>query len=113
MSRTKRLTVVSLVVALSVLLALGLWRQTLDFRTGWLLVLGIILGGLYAATPGGYGNFIASIKRARFGVGPLNIGLDPKLTDDDDPSNISPRGYLPILLIVILLAAVISFLYLR
>lgn len=113
MNRAKRIVVAALVVAIAGMSALAVWRHTLDVRLGCVLATGIVLGGLYAVSPRSYGNILAAIARFRYRIGPLSFGVDTKLTDDDDPRNISPKVYLPILLGAIVLALVIAFLYLH
>jgi len=112
-NRAKRIVVAVLVLAIAAMLALAIWRHTLDLRSGYLLVLGIILGALYAISPRSYDTILAAIKRLRSRIGPLSFGVDAKLTDDDDPRNLNPKVYLPILLGAIVVAAVIAFVYLH
>ena len=66
-----------------------------DVRTWAFLGVGVILGGLYTAF-GRLPHWIADYSGG-------------SITDDDDPANISPRVYLPILLGVIVIAAAAFF----
>ena len=79
-----------------VLLALLGWSVTVglgDVRTWIMLGVGAALGMLYTA-----------IGRLPDWIVDLSGG---SIANDDDPSNISPRVYLPILLTVILVAATV------
>lgn len=64
-----------------------------DVRTWAFLGVGVILGGLYTAF-GRLPHWIADYSGG-------------SITDDDDPANISPRVYLPILLGVVVIATAV------
>ncbi|MCA9216725.1 MAG: hypothetical protein KDB27_26835 [Planctomycetales bacterium] len=79
----------------AVLLSLLVWSFAAnvgDFRARIMLGVGVLLGALYA-TYGRLPDWIVNLS-------------DGSITDDDDPANISPRVYLPILLGVIALAVI-------
>ncbi len=94
---TRRLTVGLLVVVLSVLLAWCQIQGVGDDRVMAYLCLGIFLGGIYTFNghlPGWLFTFTGGSLRA-----------------DDDPANIPPRVYLPILAVVILIAVIAFFIF--
>ena len=88
---SNRIAAISLSLILLALLAWSIFAGVGNLRTMLLLGVGSVLGLLYAA------------------IGQLPdwiIDHAACLTHDDDPSNISPRIYLPILLGVIALAVI-------
>lgn len=91
----KRLTAVFLSVFLLGLLASMLWRGVGDLRTQITLGVGALLGAVYGAL-GKLPDWMTDYSRGQ------------KLTQDDDPANISPRVYLSILGLVLLIASAVS-----
>jgi hypothetical protein len=87
---TNRIASGILSLILSALLGWSLFAGVGDFRTRVMLGCGVAFGILYTL----FGR-IPNWAR-KFGGG--------SITDDDDPANISPRVYLPILFCVILIA---------
>jgi hypothetical protein len=82
-----------LVILLASLLGWALIRGAADLKLQLLLVLGMILGTLYTV----YGQLPDWLLQISGG----------RITADDDPGNLSPRVYLTVLLVVLLLAAAI------
>jgi len=73
-------------------LAIYVWRAKVgDQRVLWLLGTGIGLGVIYTIRGGSLPPWVY-----RLGGG--------RITDDDDPRNLSPKVYLPVLLAVIVVA---------
>jgi len=70
-----------------------------DIRTQVLLGMGVILGAVYTF----YGQLPEWLVNFSGG----------KIVSDDDPGNISPRVYLPILLAVILIAVIVFIVMVR
>jgi len=93
----KRTIVGLLALALVGLLAWSIIRGVGDFRTRTLLAVGAVLGITYVI----YGRLPEWLIS-------LSAG---SLVADDDPSNISPRIYLPIIGGAILLAVVVSVIF--
>ena len=89
---TNRITAGILSLALSALLGWSIVSGVGDLRTRIILGGGVALGVLYTA----FGRLPDWIRDHTGGA----------ITDDDDPSNISPRVYLPIIFGVILVAVV-------
>jgi hypothetical protein len=92
----KRMFTGILSLLLVVLLGWSIFSGMGDLKTQILLAVGIALGSLYTA----FGQLPDWIVDHSGG----------SITDDDDPSNISPRLYMPVILGVMLLA-VIAFLF--
>ncbi len=88
----KRIAAVILTLVLSALLGWSIFAGVGDLRTRIILCVGIALGLLYA-TMGRLPAWILDLA-------------DGRITDDDDPSNIPPRVYLPILFGVIAIAVI-------
>ncbi len=88
----KRIASGMLSLALLSLLARNLFAQVADFRTCLMLAVGAVLGILYTVM-GRIPEWIVRLSRSR-------------ITEDDDPSNISAKIYLPILLAVITITVV-------
>ena len=88
-----------LTLVLLALLGWSIFAGVGDVRTWVMLGVGAALGGLYTAL----GQLPAWIVEHSGG----------SITEDDDPSNISPRVYLPILLGVITVAVLAFFVALR
>lgn len=82
-----------LVFLLASLLGWTLIRGGAGLKLRLLMVLGMILGTLYTV----YGQLPDWLLQISGG----------RITADDDPGNLSPRVYLTVLLVVLLLAAVI------
>jgi hypothetical protein len=81
-----------------VLLALLIWSIVADvgdLKTKVLLAVGFVLGSIYTG-----------LGRIPTWIIDLFSG---SITDDDDPSNISPRVYLPIILGVILIGVIVTY----
>lgn len=93
----RRITASLLSLALVGLLAWSIIRGVGDFRTRTLLAVGAVLGIAYAV----YGRLPEWLISLSGGA----------LVTDDDPSNISPRIYLPIIGGAILLAVVVSVIF--
>lgn len=91
--KSKQIATALLVILLSLLLGWNLIRGGGDFKLSLLLGLGIILGTLYTI----YGKLPDWLLQASGG----------RITADDDPGNLSPRIYLSILAVVLLLAVII------
>lgn len=89
---TKRIASGTISVALSALLGWSILAGVGHLRTQMILALGIALGSLFTVF-GGLPSWILGYSGG-------------SITDDDDPSNISPRVYLPILLGAILVASI-------
>ena len=88
----KRFVALALSVLLLVFRGWSFFAAVGDVRTRVMLGIGAILGLAYTY----YGELPSWLIDASGG----------SITDDDDPSNISPRVYLPILLIAILIAVI-------
>ena len=73
------------------------WARVGDWRLLELLGIGIVLGLVYALR----GSLPSSLVRMS----------GARITHDDDPRNLSPKVYLPVLIIVILLAALLYWHY--
>jgi hypothetical protein len=83
------------------LVALGLyawWADIRDVRMWWLLGVGSVLGLLYTVRGSSLPEFVHWFG----GSG---------ITADDDPRNLSPKLYLPILLVVLVAAVAAYYLY--
>ena len=87
---TNRIAAVALSVVLVALLSWSILAGVGDIRTRIILGVGVLLGLLYAAI-GHVPDWIVDYSGG-------------SITNDDDPSNISPRVYLPILLGVVVVA---------
>ena len=96
---TNRIAAGALSLVLLALLGWSLFAGVGDVRTCVMLGIGAILGLLYTA-----------IGRVPDWIVDYSGG---SITDDDDPSNISPRIYLPILFSVIVVAVIAFVLVLR
>lgn len=86
--KAKRITVLLLTLLLAALLAWSLIAQVGDARTRWLLLAGAIFGSFYS--------FYGSIPDWAANLTGINA--------DDDPENLSPRIYLTIILVVLIVA---------
>ncbi len=93
----RRLATDLLVVVLSALLAWCLIQGVGDVRTIIYLCLGIFLGAIYT--------FNGQLPSWLFTF------TGGSLTADDDPANIPPRVYLPIIAVVILIAVIVFFVF--
>ncbi len=94
----KRLAALGLSLVLLTLLIVGLVRGTVDAKVAGLMILGMIVGASFALR-GELPSSLYTSTESRWDL----LGL--KLTEDNDPRNISPRIYLPILLTLIALGA--------
>ncbi len=90
----RRLAALTLAIGLAVLLAVGLALGSVDLRRASLLGVGVALGGWFALR-GGLPSWLYE------GNGTILDAFRPNLNRDDDPGNISPRVYLPILLALV------------
>ena len=75
-----------------------------DRRALWLLAVGVILGLVYTIRGGSLPPFVHRISGSHWAGGNA-------ITEDDDPRNLSPKIYLPILLLVVLAAAALVWNY--
>ena len=91
----RRIAALLLTTALLALLLYTLVVGVGDSRTRLLLGVGIVLGAMYTIRGGSLPPFMSQSDWSG-GTG---------ITADDDPRNLSPKLYLPILLAVVLLAA--------
>ncbi len=96
---TNQIVAGALSIVLLALLGWSIFAGVGDIRTWIMLGIGSALGVLYAAV-GRLPDWIVDHSGG-------------SITDDDDPSNISPRVYLPILLGIIIVAVVGFFVVLR
>jgi hypothetical protein len=81
----KRIAALALTIALVALGFYSWWTGAGDRHVLWLLCVGVLLGSLYTVRGGSLPPFV------------YWLGLG-KITKDDDPRNLPPRFYLPILL---------------
>ena len=80
-------------------LAIYVWRAKVgDQRVLWLLGTGTLLGVIYTIRGGSLPPWVY-----RFGGG--------RITNEDDPRNLSPKVYLPVLLAVIMVALLLYLYY--
>ena len=96
---TNRITAGVLSLVLLALLGWCIFAGVGDMRTWLILGVGAAFGLIYTAL-GRLPNWIADHSGGT-------------ITDDDDPSNISPRVYVPLLLGVIVIAVLVFFIVLR
>jgi hypothetical protein len=92
----RRFAALGLALLIAGLLAVALARGVRDPRVLGSLVMGVVVGGLYCCR----GALPARFYEDR---GTVLDALRPNLRREDEPGNISPRVYLPILLVLILL----------
>ncbi len=90
----KRMTAATLSLVLLALLVWSIFAGVGDPKTWIILALGVVLGALYAAL-GRIPDWIVDQSGG-------------SMTDDKDPTNISPRVYLPIVAGAILVAVIAS-----
>ena len=100
----KRIAALLLTMALVALGIYSLMARIGDLKTFYLLAVGIILGTLYTIRGGSLPRFVYRLGRSHWFHG-------GEITADDDPRNLSPRLYLPILLAAVLAAALIYYFF--
>jgi len=90
-SRRKRLIIAALTIAIVGIVAAGalIHRVDMDVNIAWVIALGIVAGATYAI------------------FGKLPATLSARINAENDPRNLSPRLFLPILILVIVFAAVL------
>ena len=93
----KRTAALVLTLALAAL-GIYVWRHEGDLNTLWLLCVGVVLGALYTLRGGTLPAFIHRSSESHW------LSNSP-ITADDDPRNLSPKLYLPILGAAVLIAA--------
>ena len=98
----KRLVVLTLTLGLTAVLIYMWFADVGDLKTAGYLAFGIVLGLTYTIRGGSLPESIYEISESHW-IGGTGI------TTDDDPRNISPKVYLPILLAAILLAAALFY----
>lgn len=100
----KRLAALVLTAGLAALVVYSLISGTGNIESRILLGVGIVLGTLYLVRGGSLPDSIHTISTSHwFGGTGINAA--------DDPSNLSPKVYLPILITVILIASALFFRY--
>jgi hypothetical protein len=105
MSRWPARRVAALVLTLA-LVAVGGWSVANGIiGTLPVLLIGIALGVTYVVRGGSLPQWVYWMGKSRYGV--------RRITPDDDPSNLPWRVYLPVLLGMLLLAALVFYLGMR
>lgn len=96
---TKRIVALCLTVFLAIVLCIMFFtsESTKDYGA---VILGILLGGLYVIRGGSLPNWLIEFTQK------FNFHTGGTITKDDDPANISPKIYLPIVFSAILIAII-------
>ena len=103
---TKRIVALCLTVFLLIVLCIMFFTSQPKKDYG-VIILGILLGGLYVVRGGTLPRWLIEYTQK------FNFFTGGIITADDDPANISPRIYLPIISSVILIAIIAYAIFIR